>query len=96
MGGTAGAAIVARAVSEYGILGLGWVLFLFAMFYIRVERRRYQDLVIHIIQYFTKVHMAEGKEDVLPFTFGMPGSKGKAGREKRRVGSRFDESNNDG
>lgn len=96
MGETAAAATVARAVSEYGILALGWVLFLFAMFYIRVERRRYQDLVIHIITYFTKIHMTEGKENVMPFSVGLFDSKKSHGRAKRRSGLPAGESNNDG
>lgn len=60
---TVSASIVARGVAEYGILGLGWILFLFSMIYIRSERARYQDLVIHIITYFTKVNMLEGRHD---------------------------------
>lgn len=81
----AGASAVARGVSEYGILGLGWVLFLFSMFYIRVERRRYQDLVIHIITYFTKIHMAEGKDDgiIPPVASALFGTRKSVSRNER-------------
>lgn len=50
-------------IGEAGIFGLGWGLFLWAMWLLRIERRRYQDLVVHIIQYFTKVNMIQGTED---------------------------------
>lgn len=36
----AGAALIAKVVSEYGILGLGWVLFLRAQVTIAKERER--------------------------------------------------------
>lgn len=42
-------------VAEAGVFGLGWVAFLWAMMQLRFERTRYQHLVIHIIEYFTKV-----------------------------------------
>lgn len=51
------------AVGEAGVFGLGWPLFFWAMWLLRIERRRYQDLVVHVIQYFTKVNMIQGTED---------------------------------
>lgn len=59
-------ALVSRVlgvVGEAGIFALGWVLFFWAMWLLRIERRRYQDLVVHVIQYFTKVNMIQGTED---------------------------------
>lgn len=50
-------------ISEAGVFGLGWALFIWAMWLLRIERRRYQDLVVHIIQYFTKINMIQGTED---------------------------------
>lgn len=58
MDGISGAQI-AKLVGEGGIYGLGWILFLFMMFREVRERKRYSDLVIHIIQYFTKIRMVE-------------------------------------
>lgn len=86
---------VAKAVSAYGILGLGWVLFLFSMYYIRVERRRYQDLVIHIITYFTKIHMAEGRENVFPFELPGIGNKKSHSRRKHKTGPDLSDSNDE-
>ena len=50
-------------VGEAGIFGLGWLLFFWAMYLLRIERNRYQSLVVHVIQYFTKVNMIQGTED---------------------------------
>lgn len=50
-------------IGEVGIFGLGWALFFWAMWLLRIERKRYQDLVVHIIEYFTKVNMIQGTED---------------------------------
>lgn len=60
----ASAAAIGKVVSEYGILGLGWILFVFMMFREVRERKRYSELVIHIIQYFTKVRMVENDSTV--------------------------------
>ena len=83
--------VILRATAEYGILALGWILFFFAMLYIRVERARYQDLVIHIITYFTKIHMLRTEEDDLsvfpPDLF--PGGKGTNRSASRRNRSRI-------
>lgn len=51
-----------KIVAEYGVLGLGWIAWIFTMFYVRAERARYQALVIHIIQYFTKTKMPTSSE----------------------------------
>jgi hypothetical protein len=59
------AASVAKLVGEGGIFGLGWILFIFMMFREVRERKRYSDLVIHIIQYFTKIRMVERDESSL-------------------------------
>ena len=50
----------------YGPMGLGWVAWIFTMFYLRAERKRYQDLVILIVQYFTKVNMLEKPHESSP------------------------------
>lgn len=80
------AAAIGKAVSEYGILGLGWVLFIFMMFREIRERKRYSDLVIHIIQYFTKVRMVENDESPqLPealFQLGNVNPKRKSGARR--------------
>lgn len=55
-----------KGAGETGVFGLGWVAFLWAMMQLRYERTRYQHLVVHIIQYFTKVNMLrdiEGDSD---------------------------------
>ena len=49
-----GAGEIVQLVGQGGIYGLGWLLFIFMMFREVRERKRYSDLVIHIIQYFTK------------------------------------------
>ncbi len=56
---------IAKLVGEGGIYGLGWILFIFMMFRELRERKRYSDLVIHIIQYFTKIRMVEQDEPPL-------------------------------
>lgn len=56
------AALVARFVGEAGIYGGGWALFLWAMLQMRLERKRYEDLVVHIVQYFTKINMIQGTQ----------------------------------
>lgn len=58
----AGIAAIVKAVAEYGVLGLGWVVALLMFYYIQVERKRYSELVIHIISHFTKVNLPEQKE----------------------------------
>jgi hypothetical protein len=55
------ATTILQAVAQYGVLGLGWVAWIFTMFYIQRERKQYQDLVIHIVQYFTKVNLVDRK-----------------------------------
>lgn len=86
---TAWLARAANSVAAYGILGMGWLLYFFSLFYIRVERRRYQDLVLHIIAYFTKIHMAEGHEDVVsPIVAGLIDKR--FGARRRKSGSDID------
>ena len=54
---------VLATLGEAGIFGLGWVAFLWAMMQLRYERSRYQQLVIHIIEYFTKVSILKDIDD---------------------------------
>jgi hypothetical protein len=95
--GIVGANIIAKAVAEYGILGLGWILFIFAMMYIRAERARYQDLVIHIITYFTKIHMLKGStNDVLPeFSAELLAGKKPSSRSRKEFGRDSDSQDNE-
>lgn len=87
---------IARAIAEYGILGLGWILFIFAMLYIRVERGRYQDLVIHIITYFTKIHMLKGPDDDLTiFADNLFKTQGRDRRTLRSNRQRIDSESDD-
>lgn len=65
MDGVSFAAIL-RLLGEGGIYGLGWLLFLYMMVREIRERKRYSDLVIHIISYFTKVNMIERHTDDAP------------------------------
>jgi hypothetical protein len=58
------AATIIKVVAQYGVLGLGWVAWILTMFYLQVERKRYQALVIHIIGYFTKVNISEQKDEL--------------------------------
>ena len=57
-------AAVVKIVAEYGVLGLGWVIAGILMWYIKGERTRYQQLVIHIIQHFTKVNIPEQNQEL--------------------------------
>jgi hypothetical protein len=57
---------IMRLIGEGGIYGLGWLLFLYMMVREIRERKRYSDLVIHIISYFTKVNMVERQADDAP------------------------------
>ena len=85
---------VLSAIAEYGILGLGWILFLFMVFRERVERNRYSDLVIHIIQYFTKVRMVEHDESnqLPPALFDISGvNPSRKRRTRRRSGALGDD-----
>ena len=92
----ASAGVIFRIVAEYGILGLGWILFLFSMLYIRVERARYQDLVIHIITYFTKIHMLKGDSpSAAPFPPELLGPQKRSPRAKRRFGRGADPEDDD-
>lgn len=50
-------------LGETGIFGLGWIGFLWAMMQLKYERARYQTLVVHIIEYFTKVSILKEIED---------------------------------
>lgn len=50
---------VLKLVSEGGIFALGWVLFIYMMVERRFERKKYAELVVQIVTYFTKVNMAE-------------------------------------
>lgn len=59
-------AAILRLIGEGGIYGLGWLLFLYMMLREIRERKRYSDLVIHIISYFTKVNMVERQTDDAP------------------------------
>lgn len=67
---------ILRVIGEGGIYGLGWLLFLYMMVREIRERKRYSDLVIHIISYFTKVNMVERQADDAPLIptelFGIP------------------------
>ena len=62
----AGFAAILRLIGEGGIYGLGWLLFFYMMLREIRERKRYSDLVIHIISYFTKVNMVERQIDDAP------------------------------
>lgn len=57
------AAIMARGFAEYGVLAVGWIAWLWTMLYVRYERKRYQELVVHIVEYFTKTRLVENKND---------------------------------
>ena len=74
-------ATVLKMVGEVGILGLGWVAFIWAMMQLRYERSRYQHLVIHIIEYFTKVNILKdldsGNDSDLEPVQGFDGSIGR-------------------
>lgn len=78
----AGAAVL-RALSEYGILGLGWILFFYAMVLVKIERNRYQDLILHIITYFTKTKLMEGSShDSIPLPPVLIGKESDIGSER--------------
>lgn len=81
-------AAIGRFAGEAGIYGLGWILFLYMMVREIRERKRYSDLVIHIISYFTKVNMVERHTDDAPLIpselFGLPRPTRKGQRRPRR------------
>jgi hypothetical protein len=54
-------AAILKVVAEYGVLGLGWVAWILTMRYLQVERKRYQDLVIQIIEHFTAARESDAK-----------------------------------
>ena len=93
MDGVTGASI-AKLVGEGGIYGLGWVLFIFMMFREVRERKRYSDLVIHIIQYFTKIRMVEHDDprmDIPAELFNIGGSSPKPKRQSRPTTRQHDD-----
>lgn len=56
-------AALTKMVAQYGVLGLGWIAWILTMFYLQIERKRYQALVIHIIQYFTHITLPSETHD---------------------------------
>jgi len=80
---------ILRLLGEGGIYGLGWLLFLYMMVREIRERKRYSDLVIHIISYFTKVNMVERQTDDAPLIpaelFGVS-NRGRKRTVRRRIG----------
>lgn len=62
---------IAKVVSEYGVLGLGWIAWILTMGYLQVERKRYQALVVHIVMHFTKVNMVESGEPITHLEEGL-------------------------
>lgn len=85
---------ILRVIGEGGIYGLGWLLFLYMMVREIRERKRYSDLVIHIISYFTKVNMVERHTDDAPIIpselFGIPSRRSKR-TTRQRLGIHDDE-----
>jgi hypothetical protein len=79
-----------KFIEVYGPLGLGWLAWVFTMFYLRAERKRYQDLVILIVQYFTKVNMLERSEsrDQNPLEYLL--NRGRTPPSQRSSGSEVD------
>lgn len=70
-----------KMLGEAGVFGLGWVGFLWAMMQLRFERSRYQQLVIHIIEYFTKASILKDIDDGNdPRGPAAPGGNGGIGR----------------
>lgn len=59
MDGLTASGALLKAIASYGVLGLGWIAWILTMVYLQAERKRYQGLVIHIIQYFTKVNSGD-------------------------------------
>lgn len=90
MDGVGGVEFGQKFLEVYGPMGLGWVAWIFTMFYLRAERKRYQDLVILIVQYFTKVNMLERTEnrDQNPLEFLL--NRGRTQTSKRHAGSEAD------
>lgn len=66
---------IGKLVGEGGIYGLGWILFIFMMFREVRERKRYSDLVVHIIQYFTKIRMVEHEDSSINLPAELFGAK---------------------
>lgn len=54
---------IMNRMAEYGILGLGWVLFIYMMIERRFERQKYAELVVYIVTYFTKVRLLDGSHE---------------------------------
>lgn len=56
---------VGRAILDlYGPMAIGWIAWLFTMLYLGAERKRYQELVIHMMEILAKRNLAERKTDV--------------------------------
>ena len=53
---------ILKIVAEHGVLGIGWIAWILQVINGQVERKRYQALVVHIIQHFTKSHLAGDDE----------------------------------
>ena len=50
-------------VAQGGIYGLGWALFIYMMIERRFERKKYAEIVVHIVTYFTKVHLVDRSQN---------------------------------
>lgn len=90
---------IGKLVGEGGIYGLGWILFIFMMFREVRERKRYSDLVIHIIQYFTKIRMVEHDEprmDIPAELFDVGGASRKPQRKPRSTARRNNDAEDEG
>lgn len=66
MGEMGSLAIGQKIFEIYGPMALGWFAWFLTMIYLQFERRRYQTLVITIVQYFTKVRMQDDVEFRFP------------------------------
>lgn len=90
----AGFAAILRIIGEGGVYGLGWLLFFYMMLREIRERKRYSDLVIHIISYFTKVNMVERQIDdgpiIPPELFGVT-NRSRKRTARQRLGFSDDE-----
>lgn len=71
---------IAKEVASYGVLGLGWLFSLYLIWDRRFERKKYSELVVHIITYFTKINMVERNSDALGIPPGLYGGDETPGR----------------
>lgn len=53
---------LAKLIAEQGILGLGWVMFIWSIRIHKQQQKQYADLVTYALEFITKVAILRGNE----------------------------------